>query len=93
MNSLTQWFDEADDEKIMREVRAFSDYLRSTAQELGVLLDWVYLNNATATQDPIGGYGPEAVRRLAEVSRKYDPGQVFQTLQNNGFLLRKVARE
>jgi hypothetical protein len=91
MNSLTQWSDEADDEKVMGVVREFGEYLRATAKELGVLLDWVYLNNATYTQNPIKGYGPENVRRLREISRKYDPEQVFQKQQNDGFLLRKVA--
>ena len=89
-NSLTQWVDEKDDEKVLSAVYEFGDYLRETATRMGILLPFIFMNNATTTQDPITGYGTTHVERLKEVSRKYDPEQVFQVLQTDGFLLRKV---
>lgn len=90
MNSLTQWTDEADDEKVMSAVHEFGDYIYKTAVELDVLIPFVYLNNATEAQDPIHGYGAKNVQRLRDVSARYDSAQMFQIQQSNGFLLRKV---
>jgi FAD/FMN-containing dehydrogenase len=35
-------------------------------------------------------YGEDNVEKLKDVAAKYDPDGVFQQLQNDGFLLRKV---
>lgn len=37
-----------------------------------------YLEYAAKFQDPIGSYGPENNKSLQEVSKKYDPAQIFQ---------------
>ena len=57
---------------------------------MGLLLDFVFLNDANFDQNPIASYGPKNVAKLQAVSKKYDPDQVFQILQNDGFLLRKT---
>ena len=51
----------------------------------------LYMNDCSHDQDPLGSYGAENVAKLCEVSQKYDPGQVFQKLQHDGFLLRKLG--
>jgi len=48
------------------------------------------MNDASRDQNPIAGYGAENVAKLKAVSEKYDPTQIFQVLQNDGFLLRKA---
>ena len=90
MSYLAQWEKEDDDEHVRRAVFELGDYLRETATQMGILLPFIFMNNATATQDPITGYGAEHIARLKEESKKYDAQQVFQTLQGDGFLLRKV---
>ncbi|MCJ1292642.1 hypothetical protein MMC34_004195 [Xylographa carneopallida] len=49
--------------------------------------EFIYLNYALQSQDPIMSYGPESVARLRAASRKYDPQGVFQTLCPGGFKL------
>ena len=48
------------------------------------------MNDAGSFQDVIASYGAESVERLTAVSRSYDSHQVFQEIQNNGFLLSKA---
>ncbi|MCJ1405676.1 hypothetical protein MMC11_008905 [Xylographa trunciseda] len=49
--------------------------------------EFIYLNYALQSQDPIASYGTESVARLREVSKKYDPQGVFQKLCPGGFKL------
>lgn len=46
-----------------------------------------YLNYAAPFQDPLASYGVKNLQRLREVSKKYDPDQVFQRLVPGGFKL------
>lgn len=56
-------------------------------RENDLLEPFVYLNYAGGRQDPIGSYGTK--KQLQEVSKKYDPEGVFQTLVPGGFKLFK----
>ncbi|GAB1204351.1 hypothetical protein APSETT445_003004 [Aspergillus pseudonomiae] len=56
-------------------------------------LDWVYLNYADGSQDPLRSYGVENVRRMKLAAAKYDPDQVFQKLCVGGFKISHVADE
>ncbi|KAK4113194.1 FAD-binding domain-containing protein [Canariomyces notabilis] len=53
-------------------------------------LDWIYLNYADASQDPLASYGTENVEKLRSVAAKYDPDQVFQRLCPGGFKVSKA---
>lgn len=55
------------------------------------MLDFVFMNDACATQPVLASYGADNVRRLRDTAARYDPEGVFQTLQNDGFLLRKLS--
>jgi len=48
------------------------------------------INVLGTAPDPTTGYGPGHIARLKEVSEKYGTQQVLQTVQGDGFLLRKV---
>ncbi|KAI1131761.1 hypothetical protein F5Y10DRAFT_275322 [Nemania abortiva] len=48
-------------------------------------LDWIYLNYADMSQNPLRSYGVDNLRRMEEVAVKYDPEQVFQRLCPGGF--------
>jgi hypothetical protein len=61
------------------------------ADQLGVGHNFVYLNYARASQDPIASYGPVSVQRLRDASAKYDPNGVFQKLVPGGFKIPKIA--
>ncbi|GAB1737424.1 hypothetical protein NU219Hw_g1569t1 [Hortaea werneckii] len=81
------WDDAEDDELVEQQVRDAYNQAEYKARELGVQQKFIYLNYAAPWQDPIGGYGEDAVRRLREVSRKYDPTGVFQKQVPGGFKL------
>jgi hypothetical protein len=53
-------------------------------------LEWVYLNYADSSQDPLGSYGEENIRKMKEAAAKYDPQQVFQNLCPGGFKISHV---
>lgn len=57
------------------------------AKSQGLSNEFVYLNYALPSQDPIAGYGEGNVRHLREMSRRYDPEGVFQRLVPGGFKL------
>ncbi|KAI0377412.1 FAD-binding domain-containing protein [Hypomontagnella monticulosa] len=59
--------------------------------DLGGSMDWVYLNYADPTQDPLKSYGEENVAYIRKVASKYDPTGVFQTRMPGGFKISKVA--
>jgi hypothetical protein len=48
-------------------------------------LDWLHINYANETQDVLGSYGAENVKKMKEVAFKYDPQQIFQNLCPGGF--------
>lgn len=59
------------------------------AESLGLLLPYIYPNNANAKQKPLSAYGADNFETIRNVARKYDPRGYMQTLQNNGFLISK----
>ncbi|SPQ21596.1 3e209b66-f234-474a-9bba-7620827d6fc6 [Thermothielavioides terrestris] len=70
---------------------AVRDFARSTEMGEDGNLDWEYLNYADGSQDPLASYGAENVKRLKEVSLRYDPEQAFQRLCPGGFKLAHVS--
>ncbi|KAM7210774.1 hypothetical protein V8F06_013852 [Rhypophila decipiens] len=60
------------------------------AKERGVDLPFLYLNDASRDQNPLASYGAQNLAKLKAIAAKYDPKQVFQKLQNGGFLVSKA---
>lgn len=72
-------------------VRAWLEAVESFAATIeGGKLDWVYLNYADKSQDPLASYGEDNVRRLKEVAARYDPTGVFQEMCTGGFKISHV---
>lgn len=84
------WTDAADDDVVRSVAIDTAAYWEELSQERGLNVSHVYMNDAARDQNPIGSYGAANINRLREISRKYDALQMFQVLQNDGFLLRKV---
>ncbi|KAF7594710.1 hypothetical protein BBP40_008603 [Aspergillus hancockii] len=89
--TLIDW-EHASDDAVVREVPiATTNKWIELGQERGLHDPLVYMNDASRDQNPLLSYGEENLVKLKAVSLKYDPSQVFQKLQNNGFLLSKFA--
>lgn len=58
-----------------------SDY----AHSVGALRDYIFLNYAGREQQVIASYGPDNVRKMRDVSKRYDPDRVFQELVPGGY--------
>lgn len=76
---------------VQAEVNAMSAKVRQFSELVKGEMDFIYLNYADASQDPIGSYGPENVQYLRHVAAKYDPTGVFQTRVPGGFKLGDVV--
>ncbi|OGM43490.1 hypothetical protein ABOM_008048 [Aspergillus bombycis] len=75
-------------------IRAWVEELKAYAATIeNGNLDWVYLNYADGSQDPLRSYGVENVRKMKLAAAKYDPHQVFQKLCVGGFKISHVADE
>ncbi|KAL4877055.1 hypothetical protein BJY04DRAFT_230882 [Aspergillus karnatakaensis] len=71
--------------KAVGEIDAF-------ARSIGGGSDFLYLNYCDVTQNPLGSYGEENVRKIRDAAAKYDPEGVFQTRVPGGFKISKVGK-
>lgn len=49
-----------------------------------------YLNYCNGSQDPLGSYDAENIKKMKDAAAKYDPTGVFQTRTPRGFKISKV---
>ncbi|KAI5918062.1 hypothetical protein F4810DRAFT_715851 [Camillea tinctor] len=71
--------------------RAWVEAVRAHAATAGGDLGWLFMNYADSSQDVLASYGPENVKLMKEVSAKYDPQGVFQTLCPGGWKISEVS--
>lgn len=88
--TLIDWDNAADDETVRSVSISTTEKWKELGEERGMRLDYLYTNDASKDQSPIATYGAANVDKLKATALKYDPDQVFQKLQNDGFLLRKI---
>ncbi|KAK3325029.1 hypothetical protein B0H66DRAFT_491692, partial [Apodospora peruviana] len=75
--------------KVKKWIEDIKEYANSILEEGGVQ-DWIYLNYADRSQDVIGSYGEENVRKIRDVAARYDSKEVFQRLCPGGFKVKDV---
>jgi hypothetical protein len=91
VNFNAAWNKKEDEAKFHKVINSVVGLLKAEARRRNLDNDFVYLNYASEYQDPIRSYGAKNKERLINVSKKYDPKQVFQYLQPGGFKLVKGA--
>ncbi|KAK8063302.1 oxidoreductase- FAD-binding [Apiospora saccharicola] len=79
------WADAADDETVYDAARWLVAEVERIAKELGVYDPFLYLNYAAPWQEVIRSYGEESVKKLQELRKRVDPGQVFTNQVKGGF--------
>ncbi len=88
--TLIDWEDAADDDAVRSAAIAITDKWDQLSRQRGLSIPFVYMNDAGRDQDPLSSYGAANIARLKAVAGAYDPHHVFQNLQYDGFLLRKL---
>jgi hypothetical protein len=73
-----------DEEVIILQQRIIAR-VREQAQKRGLYHPFLFPNYSAQWQDVIGSFGGANVKFLQDVSRKYDPEQLFQTSQTGSF--------
>lgn len=79
------WDNEADDALFRRLASSAHERLNAFAKSIGADNEYIYLNYADGTQNPLRGYGAENVEFMRRVAREYDPTGVFQYQAPGGF--------
>ncbi|KAI6263969.1 hypothetical protein MCOR14_011784 [Pyricularia oryzae] len=63
------------------------DSIKTFAVENGADDEFLFLNYADLSQNPLGSYGDKNIAFMEEVASKYDPNGVFQQNMPGGFKL------
>ncbi|KAI5791973.1 hypothetical protein EDC01DRAFT_706766 [Geopyxis carbonaria] len=87
---VVDWTDPADDVTVRAAAKSVTDKWVSLTKGTDLENGFVYLNDASRDQNPVKSYGDASVKKLKAAAKKYDPLEVFQRLQEDGFLLRKL---
>lgn len=72
-----------------KAVDSWNSIVMKRAKDAGVFLPFIYSNNGNLDSKVLSGYGKKNFDFIKQTARKYDPKGVMQTLQNDGFLIRK----
>lgn len=88
--TLIDWENAADDDAVRNVSISTEAKWKELGKERGLSLDYLYTNDASRDQSPIATHGQDNIAKLKAIALKYDPDRVFQTLQNDGFLLSKA---
>ncbi|KAI0150225.1 FAD-binding domain-containing protein [Xylariaceae sp. FL1272] len=86
----SQWDSQQNDTVAEQAIDELYKGMQKVSREHGQWLDFIFMNEGKWTQDVLSGYGEANVQIMKELSLEYDPKGVFQKLQKDGYLLRKV---
>ncbi|KAL6238506.1 hypothetical protein BDW75DRAFT_237393 [Aspergillus navahoensis] len=81
------WDDATEDSLFYDLVKFARQELDAYARSTQAYNEYIYLNYAGRTQDPLRGYGADNLAFLKRVAEIYDPQGVFQTVVPGGFKL------
>ncbi|KAJ8131493.1 hypothetical protein O1611_g2129 [Lasiodiplodia mahajangana] len=88
--TVVDWKNANDDDAVRSVSVNTGDSWKNLGQKRGLDLPHIFMNDASRDQNPLASYGEENLARLKEIALKYDKDQLFQKLQNGGFLLSKA---
>ena len=78
------------DDAALSITETFENTLESITKRRGTYLPFRFMNDAGFNQDVLADYGQTSLLNMKSISYSYDPYQVFQELQNDGFLLARA---
>ena len=89
LDITVQWASASDDAAINKAVQSLVTQSTNLAKSRNLYNQFIYMNYALQSQDPISAYGVLNALSMNVVSRIYDPRQVFQRLVPGGFKLNR----
>lgn len=84
------WDEPSDDALFQRLAESIAQQLDGYAKMTNADNEYIYLNYADVSQNPLEGYGEENVKLIRRVANKYDPHGVFQYQVPGGFKISDV---
>lgn len=81
------WWFANDDTKARDTIKSITAEIETATKAEDSYLPYLFMNDASESQDVIAHYGAENVGKLKAVQAKYDPKGVFQKLVPGGFKL------
>ncbi|KAI1322806.1 FAD-binding domain-containing protein [Xylariaceae sp. FL0255] len=88
---LEEWDSPANDMLAQQAIDELYQGMQKMSREEDQWLDFIFMNEGKWTQDVLASYGEANLQEIKKIQSKYDPKGVFQNLQNDEYLLRKVA--
>ncbi|KAF1846872.1 FAD-binding domain-containing protein, partial [Cucurbitaria berberidis CBS 394.84] len=90
--TLVDWTDAKNDDVARSVGIATTKKWKELSTARNLQIPFLYMNDASRDQSPLDTYPATNIQRMKTIAAKYDPLRVFQTLQNDGFLLSKVKQ-
>ncbi|KAI1348002.1 6-hydroxy-D-nicotine oxidase [Xylaria sp. FL0043] len=90
--AASSWHNDTVDAQAFAEVDDLRLKVEEVAESRGLKLEYHFMNDASPIQTVLDTYGPANLQLMKDVSARYDEKQVFQTLQNGGYLLRNIEK-
>ncbi|KAI1451613.1 FAD-binding domain-containing protein [Annulohypoxylon moriforme] len=84
------WTDSTEEQTILDISQRITQRCVAATEAKNASLPYLFANTAGMKQNVLSSYGTDNVNTIKSIAAKYDPGQVFQKLQNDGFLIRKL---
>jgi hypothetical protein len=84
------WKNSTYDALIDTAARNCIEAVDQATRKKGMFHPYKYIGYAGKNQEVLQGYGEQNIEFMKNVSKKYDPGQIFQTLVRGGFKLADV---
>ncbi|KAH7322479.1 hypothetical protein B0I35DRAFT_449923 [Stachybotrys elegans] len=84
MEVAVAWWDEADDDVANDALASIFEKVEAVTTELGIALEYKFMNDAHKSQAIIESYGDANVQRLRSIRDAYDPKHIFQSLLPGG---------
>lgn len=81
------WTDAAYDEDVYNAAKEWHHLVKDYTKVHNKDVSFEFANYAASFQDVMGSYGPESLKFLQQVSRKYDPKGLFQKAVKGGYKL------
>jgi hypothetical protein len=82
---VVEWIGSAYDEAVYEWIQNTTWAINNATSVAGYFDEFNYMGDAAGFQSIYAGYGKANEEKLLDISRKYDPSRLFQTLMPGGF--------